>query len=256
MSPIEIFLLICGGVIFILSFIIPVSKEEASEEIKELARDEIKKLVSEEMDGIKSHVDDAVDEAVEYAMEKTERSLERLSNEKIMAVSDYSDTVLQEIHKNHEEVMFLYDMLNDKHKNLKNTVSEVNQTVKAVKETTREAEAAVNSFRELVPDKVEDGQVIAVAKETAVLADEKQVKTKSSGNSKVKGASDKNSAENSAKKPVKEESVSAAAVSDKMNRNEEILRLHELGKSNVAIAKQLGMGVGEVKLVIDLYKNK
>lgn len=252
MSPIEIFLLICGGVIFILSFIIPVSKEETSEETKELARDEIKKLVSEEMDGIKSHVDDAVDEAVEYAMEKTERSLERLSNEKIMAVSDYSDTVLQEIHKNHEEVMFLYDMLNDKHKNLKNTVSEVNQTVKAVEETAREAEAAVNSFRELVPDKVEDEQVIAVVKEPVIPAAEDQVKIKSSGNSKVK----ETSAKNSAKKPVKGESASAAAASEKMNRNEEILRLHELGKSNVAIAKQLGMGVGEVKLVIDLYKNK
>lgn len=252
MSPIEIFLLICGGVIFILSFIIPVSKEETSKETKELARDEIKKLVSEEMDGIKSHVDDTVDEAVEYAMEKTERSLERLSNEKIMAVSDYSDTVLQEIHKNHEEVMFLYDMLNDKHKNLKNTVSEVNQTVKAVEETTREAEAAVNSFRELVPDKVEDEQVVSVVKETVIPAAENQVKIKSSGNSKVK----ETSAKNSAKKPVKGERASAAAASEKMNRNEEILRLHELGKSNVAIAKQLGMGVGEVKLVIDLYKSK
>ncbi len=38
-------------------------------------------------------------------------------------------------------------------------------------------------------------------------------------------------------------------------RNEQILTLHKQGKSTVAIAKELGLGVGEVKLVIDLYKN-
>ena len=32
--------------------------------------------------------------------------------------------------------------------------------------------------------------------------------------------------------------------------------MHEEGKSNMAIAKELGLGVGEVKLVIDLFANK
>jgi len=250
----EIFLLIFGGVIFILSFIIPVSKEEASKETKDLMRDEIKKLVSEEMDSVKNHVDDVVDEAVEYAMEKTERSLERLSNEKIMAVSDYSDTVLQEIHKNHEEVMFLYDMLNDKHNNLKNTVSEVNQTVKAVEETTREAEAAVNSFKELVPEKIEDDQLTVVIKEAVSYPAESQVTTGGTKDSRTTETSDRTYE----KKTVKdEEALTESDIKpEKLNRNDEILKLYELGKSNVAIAKQLGMGVGEVRLVIDLYKNK
>ena len=38
------------------------------------------------------------------------------------------------------------------------------------------------------------------------------------------------------------------------NRNEAVLKLHAEGKSNVAIAKELGLGVGEVKLIIDLYR--
>ena len=38
------------------------------------------------------------------------------------------------------------------------------------------------------------------------------------------------------------------------NSNEKILALHREGMSNVAIAKELGLGVGEVKLVIDLFK--
>ena len=40
------------------------------------------------------------------------------------------------------------------------------------------------------------------------------------------------------------------------NNNEMIRRMHEEGKSNMAIAKELGLGVGEVKLVIDLFANK
>ena len=38
------------------------------------------------------------------------------------------------------------------------------------------------------------------------------------------------------------------------NNNEKILEMHRQGKSTVAIARELGLGVGEVKLVIDLYK--
>ena len=93
MEALEIIVLIAGGIIFILSFILPQSKEEISNGTKELAREEIKTLVSQEMDGVRSHVDDVVEEAVGYAVDKTERSLERLTNEKIMAVNEYSDTV-------------------------------------------------------------------------------------------------------------------------------------------------------------------
>ena len=38
------------------------------------------------------------------------------------------------------------------------------------------------------------------------------------------------------------------------NNNEKILSLHKEGMSDVAIARELGLGVGEVKLVIDLFK--
>ena len=40
-----------------------------------------------------------------------------------------------------------------------------------------------------------------------------------------------------------------------MNNNDRILSLHKEGKSNMAIAKELDLGVGEVKLVLDLFKN-
>ena len=254
MEALEIIVLIAGGIVFILSFILPQSKEEISNGTKELAREEIKTLVSQEMDGVRSHVDDVVEEAVGYAVEKTERSLERLTNEKIMAVNEYSDTVLQEIHKNHEEVMFLYDMLNSKHTNLKNTVSEVNKTVKEVEETKREAEAVVSSFQKLNPD-----MGVPVIKQDADAVNESSM-FRAEGSQDTAGQL----LEQDIKAAMELEAEIASGIAgDSLqkeenqvyNNNDRIRELYRQGKSNVEIAKELGLGVGEVKLVIDLYKN-
>lgn len=56
-----------------------------------------------------------------------------------------------------------------------------------------------------------------------------------------------------------ENEVTALLVSDfaedmGTNSNGRILELHRAGKSNMAIARELGLGIGEVKLVIDLYE--
>lgn len=141
----EIILLVAGGLIFILSFFIP-DKKGAAGSLGHSAENEVKELVSREMESLRSHMDEVVEEAVTYAMEKTERSLERLTNEKIMAVNEYSDTVLTEIHKNHEEAVFLYDMLNNKHTSLKNTASEINAAV-------REAEGAMRSLEQMLAER-------------------------------------------------------------------------------------------------------
>lgn len=166
MTALEIVLLVGGAALFVLSFVVPTKKQEASEEVRAMIEEEVKKKVTEETEGIKKHVDTVVDDTVTAAQEKTERSLERMSNEKIMAVQEYSDTVLEEINKNHKEVMFLYDMLNDKHDSLVSAVNEANQVINetkestqlaseaayAVKSSTKEAVDTVNSFRAMSPE--------------------------------------------------------------------------------------------------------
>ena len=39
------------------------------------------------------------------------------------------------------------------------------------------------------------------------------------------------------------------------NNNQKILDLYNEGKSNLEIAKELGLGIGEVRLVIDLFRS-
>ena len=91
MEIIEVILLVVGGIIFVASFVIPEKKNEVSKQTKEIAKDEISAMVNQEMENVRTHVDDVVEEAVTYAMEKTERSLERISNEKIMATITTKD---------------------------------------------------------------------------------------------------------------------------------------------------------------------
>lgn len=226
---IEVVLLIAGGIIFVLSFLIPSREENSRIQTVPVAKEEIKELVSREMDSVKDHVDDVVEEAVTYAMEKTERSLERLSNEKIMAINEYSDTVLAEIHRNHEEAMFLYDMLNSKHNNIKNTVSEVNRTMK-------EAEETVSTIQRLTPETAE------TPKAAFVRAAEEQMANAVRELPKAPKEPEK--------EPQKDENGTAG------NSNERILELYSRGMSDVQIARELGLGVGEVKLVIDLFDNQ
>lgn len=225
MNTMEIVLLAAGVIIFIASFFIPAGSKAELENTKELARDEINDIISQEIKQIKEHVAEVAEEAIEYSMEKTERSLERLSNEKIMAVNEYSDTVLGEINRNHKEVMFLYDMLNDKHKSIKNTVSEVAKTVKVAEETAKEAEA-----------------VVFQALKTETVNPESQKIIEEPDSKPPKEMPDRNISF------IQEENAKGK------NSNERILELYKQGRSKIAIAKELGLGVGEVKLVIDLFK--
>lgn len=251
MGLVEIIILLAGLVVFTVSFFITDTKGSASEETRILAREEIKEMVSKEFGEVKGHVEDVVNEAVSYAVEKTERSLERLTNEKIMAVNEYSDTVLKEIHKNHEEALFLYDMLNSKHINLKDTVSKVNQTVKEAEETTKEVEAVVSSFQKLAPERVIFEATLS-RPETAIERLQRSVEMEiEMEQEKITESEEWQEAEQDNSKV----SFMQDTEGDKRNNNVKILELHRQGKSNVAIAKELGLGVGEVKLVIDLFKN-
>ena len=242
MGILEIGLLIAGIIIFTGSFFLPLGGEKNTGIDKKAAKEEIHGLVEEEMNTVRSKMQDKMEETSEDAIEKAERSLERLTNEKIMAVNEYSDTVLQEIHKNHEEVMFLYDMLNSKHANIKDTVSKMDKAVKAAENKTAENKAAENKT---VENKTAENKAAAdktaVDKTAGTMAEEKTADT-SQTESLIQP-------ENSP-----EIGFMGETVQEGQNNNEKILEMHRQGKSTVAIAKELGLGVGEVKLVIDLYK--
>ncbi len=246
MGTIEVVLLILGGIIFTVSFLIPSSK--ADNGTREMVQEEVKNAVAREMDNVKERIEDLTDETVNYAMEKTERSLERVSNEKIMAVNEYSNTVLEEINKNHKEVMFLYDMLNDKHQNLKTTVSQVEKTVKEAEQKVKEVESTVKEAGKTKKN---------VAAQKAPKEAEEVVAVEGKEAEKAQPAKKTAAKKNSKNATAEPQGLDISFMKDSRkngNNNEKILELHNAGKSNVVIAKELGLGVGEVKLVIDLFE--
>lgn len=142
MNWLEVALLIFGAGAFAGSFLIK-GKVEKEDEGQQVDAELVRSFIEKEMEDAKERVSEVVDETLEYAVEKTERASERISNEKIMAISEYSETVLADINKSHQEVMFLYDMLNDKHNNLKETVKHVDKTAKEAEEAANAAAIAL-----------------------------------------------------------------------------------------------------------------
>lgn len=144
----EVALLLLGVGAFAASFIIPEKVGKGKNDELQIDAEVLKQFVEKEMQQAKQRVSEVVDETLEYAVEKTERASERISNEKIMAISDYSETVLADMNKTHQEVMFLYDMLNDKHKNLKETVKIVDKQAKEAEEKANAAATALAAKEE------------------------------------------------------------------------------------------------------------
>ena len=249
MNWLQIVCLLGGIIVFIVSFILPEKKNDASDEKKQ--REQIQKMVDEQLKDAKEKLSESVDETVKDAVEKAERSLERVSNEKIMAVNEYSDTVLQDINKNHEEAVFLYDMLNNKHAQVKTTAAELNQTIKLSKQTQSAAKAKGTDKKKEV-DKQADTPTVKPDFEpiTAEYVNEAENKDFVSEEPVVRD-------ENVTESVVPDTSgieMMFASDSSEANSNEQILKLHKAGKSNMAIARELGLGIGEVKLVIDLFE--
>lgn len=235
MTGIEIFLLLAGCVFMIGSFFVS-EKLSASElnKIAELSESELRKIIDKGIENAGQKIDDAIDFKIEEASEKAERAMEKESNEKIMAISEYSDTVVDSMKKTHDEIMFLYSMLNDKHTeltsltgNLQRLAAEVrNMQERPVKVEEKAKPVSFVTAPKAAPV-VNEEMAVPVEKEIAVVPETE---------------------------PVNEPEETVAEMSE--NHNEMILQLYREGLSKVDIARKLSLGLGEVSLVIGLYKGE
>lgn len=119
MTTLEITLIIIGVVFLIGSFMVndKLSHKDL-DKIADMSAEELKIITEKEVTAAKKDLSDALDEEITQKQDETKRSLEKEANSKIMAINEYSDTVLDSINKAHNEIMFLYSMLNDKHDEL------------------------------------------------------------------------------------------------------------------------------------------
>lgn len=302
MVAIEIILIIVGIICVIVSLVMNFDNKEDN-----TGSDITSELSEEQKNKIKQQIDKMIDEQISGVAEKTEASLDKISNTKILEMNEYAESVLGEINRNHNETVFLYDMLNEKAKEIKSTVKDVNNTKRQVEKIHAEVK---NSEENAVcePDRTDDGKEPAyeqaehsdkntkdIAKERLAALVKKSnerartedgtpkrnvqaeklenkttaktttAKTTADKTATAKKTETKQPAKKTTKQTTKqsagkaqdtEKNTDAADIQldPGLTNNEKILKLDSMGASVKDIAKQLNLGVGEVKLVIDLYK--
>ena len=228
MTPVEICLIIVAVILFVGSFFVTekLSNKEI-DEIKGMSSKELQRILENDLSNVEQKVKEILDGYVEETVDNASIPLGKITNEKIMAINEYSDTVLEEINKTHSEVMFLYSMLNDKQDEMKNMTVVIDKSKQHLKQMLIEL------------SEINDRQV-ALEKETT-----------------------RDNEESVAEANVEELEYIDEQISDAktdsaniINNNEMILQMYDEGKSAVDIAKELAIGLGEVQLVIRLFRGE
>lgn len=324
MNIIEIIMLIGGIAVFIASYFVGNKKDSGSVAVHVDAE-----LSEEDKIKIQNQVDSIIKDKIDNVSEQAEAQMDKISNTKMLELNDYAETIMNEINRNHNETVFLYDMLNEKAKEVKNTVKDVNIAKKEVdsiqlqnrraleadksvslsaevpadkellKEPVKPTETKSYGYKKSTPSGSKDlakerlMELVRKSNEKArvqVTVDSAGIKekinipdavsventedmdkkvSKARKTSEKKPASEKKTA--SEKKPASEKKSVAKSSSAKraavkaediaadfpadMANNERIIELSKRGVSNKDIAKLLNIGVGEVKLVVDLFNS-
>ena len=214
MSATVITLIILGIVFIFVSYKFAEKLENSDNDASDVI--EIpSELTDEQKEKINKLVNDYMDEKVDGKLSDVEAKFSEIVNQKTLALGDYAVTVNDEIERNHNEVMFLYSMLSDKQKEIMTTATMVDNYRKEI-----ETFVNTNNISNMQMQTPEEEALEEAIKEIDENIQEEQP-----------------------------EEVKAVDSSKDI-----ILEMHKSGLSILEIAKHLGLGVGEVKLVVDLYQ--
>lgn len=238
MTPVEIIFLLLGVGILVASCFVGRNDDKSSGAV--LLTEEALEVHKQE---IKNYAERIMEEKSEEAVVRTDDYLSKISNEKIMSVNDFSAQILEKIDANHKEVVFLYDMLNKKEDEIKQTVQQFDKEKKEMQEVvgdiiklTKQMKATIQKGEGGTSDKDEKIKKSEPKKQPA-----KPVAPK-------KTAPQVNAIENQS-----DGQMEFAEMMHADRQKEEVIRLYKQGKSILEISKSMSMGQGEVKLIIGLY---
>lgn len=211
--------LIIIGIIFIFvsyAFAEKLEKSDKSDSDSDGIIEIPSELSDEQQEKISKLISDYMEESVDGRLSDIEAKFSEIVNQKTLALGDYAVTVNDEIERNHNEVMFLYSMLSDKQKEIMTTATMVDDYRKEV-----EAFVSANNVYNMQIQTPEEEALEEAIKEID---------------------------ENIQSEETEEE------IEEVDSSRDIILEMHKSGLSILEIAKHLGLGVGEVKLVVDLYQ--
>jgi uncharacterized protein YneF (UPF0154 family) len=237
MTGLEIGMLAIGALSILGSFFIT-SKLTGSDlsEVQKLTEKEIQILVEKKFKELESEFEKRLQEKVDHVLEETDRKTDKETNDKIMEIGEYSDTVLKSMNKSHDEVMFMYNMLNEKQEK----VTELTATLQKMESEIRYMEDALRDRLSEMPESFVPLQNMEEIPAEYVKEETPLEEVHSMKEELQKELDDHSNNTNSG-------DISRAEL------NQKIIDMHNQGFSEIELAKKLGVGLGEVKLVLGLF---
>lgn len=238
MEPISIILIVLGIVLLLGSCFFGKDDGKEPEYDELLNRLAKRELSAEETERIRQAVDQIISDKTEEVIIKTDDYLSQVANEKIMSVDEFSKQIFERLDKNNSDVMFLYNM--------------VTETKEELKAEIANAKKAKEALSKAVEKRSEEAVPAVVKKQESTGKTRVASKTEPAKRPEVKK-------EPKEQKPDEIAALLAATMTQEPSNldgdmpKERILELYKSGKSIRDISRELGMGQGEVKLVIDLY---
>lgn len=307
MSTAVIIMILLGVCMIGVSFLIKDDNREINSQISQVnTPNQNIELTDKQKEDIKSQINNLIEEQLNSIDDRTEASLDRISNTKILEMNEYADTIMNEISRNHNETVFLYDMLNEKAKEVKGTVKDVNiateqakkiqsaslglekndsdvaaQKDKAksrLKELSKQSDTAEKSpdmrtkagnQAENLSSMMEKGRMTEDTVFNGSITDDTQeyvgiISEASSNNIDMQAdiikadTQDNHDTDNidSADTISADNKESDNSGNSNGDKNKNILEMNKMGFNAKEIARKMGIGTGEVQLVIDLYSKK
>lgn len=248
MDIIVIICLIAGAASIAMSFFIKEGtglavqeKEKIAEEIRQkaLSDESLKKVINTVEKNFVSKLSEAADDRLNALNDK----MSEASNNKMLAIDEMSRQLIEKIEQNHKEVIFLYDMLNEKSENLKDFSSKIEGMRKELENEEKRIKALGHDLDDKIV-RVKEARQTVISKPAKPVQEEKNDAMPVPKQAEALVEMQK---EEEAKKPQ------PPVLKEETSLNDRILKMKGEGKSVIEISKALGMGQGEVQLVLGLY---
>ena len=262
-------------------------KEKIAEEIRgrALSEDSVKKVMTRVEKGFSEKLSAISEDKLGGFADK----MSEIANDKMLAINDMSGQLMEKIEQNHKEVIFLYDMLNEKSDYLKDFSAKIDglrhelereeERIKALNNDIDDKLVKVKEVRQTViakpgnpvAAKQEKSQRVPTGIEQARAANKpaeipaqaknlvkmkKEVEDIPSDINDIFDADERDIFKDAEVPEITEEIDEidlSPEITEELSTNDKILKMHSEGKSVMEISKELGMGQGEVQLILGLY---
>ena len=280
MAGLEIGLIIVGILIFAGSFFI--TEKLSSSDMKEIAK------ISE--DEVKSIVDNRIAESKDVIDERLHNKLEDAVNDfairtddeyvaKMNQMNEYSEKVLTTMDKTNNEIVFIHSMLNDKQETVTDMTAKLDVMKSQLLQLKNDVDERLNELSEQYEENIKlqkEAEFVnginaeAVEQETVKSFEEDLIDRINEDNDAPEGFKEalitsavikgEDQRLDSVSEPAVESDAAPDAAGDVggtakalSGSESDIVKLYKEGYSEIDIAKKLGKGIGEIKLVLGLY---